>query len=48
MWYYFECYKAGHSVWTRKKVFADSMEEAAMHISEWCEKNGYADWALED
>lgn len=46
MWYIFKVYRADRN-WTKKRIFAGSIEEAACRVDEWCEMNGYSDWALE-
>ena len=47
MKYRFKVYRPGHAVWTRKEVWAGSVEEAATKIDEYCEQSGYIDWELE-
>lgn len=48
MLYYFKCYRPGRAVWTRKKVFAYSLEEAYGLIEMFCASQGYVDYELEE
>lgn len=45
MWYVFKVYRNDRK-WMMKKFFAGSIEDAAVAVDEWCEMNGYSDWAL--
>ena len=46
MWYVFRVYRADRN-WIKRRVFAGSIEDAAVEIDRWCEMNGYSDWELE-
>lgn len=46
--YVFKCYKTGGAVWKRKTIWADTPHEAYMEIDQWCYRNGYADFDLDE
>ncbi len=48
MFFTFKVYRPGHAVWTRKRIFAETLQEAYERIDSWCYENGYEDFELEE